>query len=146
MQFGIYVSHLCNIQLTIDPITKTSTTDSFLISNLVYPQQTIPLLLHLTNVNDHNRVLFWRGKHQGYVYKLRTSKLDEGAYLPDIRVYTLACLSRHYLDWIHKMRGHFFNNHSKYHIFSPYEIILTFHKAGGQISSLGNGEKKTYKQ
>lgn len=73
-------------------------------ARLLYPLQTIPLLLRHKEVQSLQRTLskfLWQGRRPRIsVHKLFLPRSEGGANLPNIRVYNLSCLLRICLDWI----------------------------------------------
>lgn len=100
------------------------------ISNLMYPLQTIPVLIHHTDITNLDRALsyfIWRGKRPRIcLNKLKAAKADCGNNLPDVRGYNLACLTRHFIDWIHRT-SHFSSYSLEADLGSPGSLVALLH-------------------
>lgn len=72
-------------------------------ARLLYPLQTIPLLLRHSDIQKINRSIasfIWNKKRSRIsLKKLHLPKSEGGVGLPNIRKYNLACLLRYSLDW-----------------------------------------------
>ncbi|PIO40484.1 hypothetical protein AB205_0190240 [Aquarana catesbeiana] len=97
---------------------------------LLYPMQTIPLLLRHSDVQKIQKALtafIWsRKKPRIALQKLCLPKSEGGAGLPNMRFYNLACLLRQGLDWL--------TGGSKYSNFTledamayPYDLSAILH-------------------
>lgn len=84
---------------------KWSTVMMISFARLLYPLQTIPVLLRYKDIATFNSALtkfIWAGKWPCIsLKKLQASSLQGGLNLPQLRGYNIACLSRHWLDWMH---------------------------------------------
>lgn len=89
-------------------------------SKLLYPLQTLPLLLRHSDINKLTKaiqIFIWQGKSTRIkLQKLYLDKHEGGLGPPNIRVYNIACMLRYALDWI--MGGSCFTNREIEH--SPY--------------------------
>lgn len=97
---------------------------------LLYPMQTIPLLLKHRDVRDLQSAFvkfIWAGKRPRIALnKLMMSKEEGGINFPSLRGYNLACLMRHVLDWLHRTKC-FSNWEIESNLAAPWPLASLIH-------------------
>lgn len=99
-------------------------------ARLLYPLQTLPLLLRLKDVKALNLGIMkfiWQGKRPRMVLaNLWLPKGDVGTELPNVRVYNVAYIMRHALDWLaHSSR--FSNWDLEQELVKPWTLPAVLH-------------------
>lgn len=99
-------------------------------ARLLYPLQTIPLLLKHKDIQLLNKAtskFIWRQKRLCITLtKLHLPRSKGGICLPNIKVYNLACLLRIGLDWI--QRASRYSNYSlEAAVSHPYSLVVLLH-------------------
>lgn len=99
-------------------------------ARLLYPMQTIPLLLHHKDVISLNNAIskfLWQNKRPRIALKkLYLPRREGGISLPHIRMYNLACLLRTSLDWI-TQSSRYSNFSLESHMAHPYSLVALLH-------------------
>lgn len=99
-------------------------------ARLLYPMQTIPLLLQHKDVKLLNSVIskfLWQNKRPCIALnKLYLPRRKGGISLPNVRTYNLACLLRTSLDWI--AQSYRYSNYlMESEMAHPYSLVALLH-------------------
>lgn len=109
---------------------------------LLYPLQTIPLLLKHTDLNKLMSAYtkcVWNGKRPRIAMKkLMRPILKGGINLPDIRCYNLASLLRHGADWI-KNTNYYSNLALEKALVSPWSLPALLHTKYASLPRMVRG-------
>lgn len=99
-------------------------------ARLLYPLQTIPLLLKHADIKNLNKAIskfLWRNKRPRIALaKLYLPRREGGISLPNIRTYNLSCLLRISLDWISQL-SRCSNYSMEASMAQPYSLVALLH-------------------
>lgn len=99
-------------------------------ARLLYPLQTIPLLLQHKDTKILNEAIskfLWRNKRPRIAFtKLYLPRREGGISLPNVRIYNLACLLRISLDWV-AQTSRYSNFYLETAMVYPYSLVALLH-------------------
>lgn len=97
---------------------------------LLYPLQTIPLLLQTKDTKRLNKTLtqfIWRNKKPRIAMnKLWLPKCEGGMNLPNAKLYNLSCMLRHTIDWM-TVQSKFTNFDLETAMVQPWTLLAVLH-------------------
>lgn len=103
-------------------------------SRLLYPMQTLPLLLKHLDINRLNSAFIkfiWAGRRPRIaLHKLMLSKEEGGINFPNLRSYNVSCLMRHVID-----TSFFSNWELESEISAPWPLMSLIHTGFSQLPS-----------